>query len=156
QRLPSDYMADHFLTLPGRQAIEANKAHLRATDPRRRELGAKSNDRQHPHGGHPIDKQVQCLARGGVTPVDVLKNHQHGLSCCQALGLRYERVKRSSLPLLGREIEWRVAVAHWYRHQIGEQRSGFTEVICRLGEKRFELVKAFLGSILAPKACRPS
>ena len=59
-----------------------------APDPGRRELRPEGEDHQHPQRGHPIDEEVERLARGGIAPVHVLPHHQHRLTCRQSLELR--------------------------------------------------------------------
>ena len=51
-----------------------------APDPWWRELRPERDDHQHAKRWHPINKEVEGLACGRVTPVHVLVHHQHGLS----------------------------------------------------------------------------
>jgi hypothetical protein len=62
-----------------RQAIEREHRHMWAADPGRRKLWPEGEDHQHPQSGHPVDDEVEGLARGRVAPVHVLPHHQHWL-----------------------------------------------------------------------------
>ena len=61
QRLAAGHPHDHLGALPGRQAVETEQGHLRAAEPRGRELRAEGEDHQDPQGGGPVDEQIQRL-----------------------------------------------------------------------------------------------
>ena len=64
-------------------AHNVEACHSRFLDPsgsRQRRGAPRRNERGAAVGWHPINKEVEGLARGGVTPVHVLVHHQHGLS----------------------------------------------------------------------------
>ena len=100
QRLAAGHEGDHLGTLLARQAIEREHRHMRAPDPRRRELRPERDDHQHPKPWHPINDKVEGLACRRVTPMHVLPHHQDGLTCSQPLDLRHLGLKRLLLALL--------------------------------------------------------
>ena len=96
QRLAAGHVRDHLGALPGRQAVEREQRHVRTADPGRRELRPEGDDHQDRQRGHPLDEQVERLARGRVDPVHVLEHHQHRLTRRQSLDLRQSAREASS------------------------------------------------------------
>ena len=91
-----------------------------AADPGRRELGPVGDEYQQPHLRHSLDKKVEQLARRGIAPMYVLKDHQHGVPQRQTLGLSDQRLERLLLSLLWSKGERRVSIADGYRQQVGK------------------------------------
>ena len=56
------------------EPIEHMHRDMRLPDPGRLKLGAEGDDQQHWHARHPLDEQVEQLARAGVDPVHILDN----------------------------------------------------------------------------------
>ena len=59
------------------EPIERQTRDLGAAAPGRLKLGTKGDRQQHRQMPHPVDGQIQELARGRVDPVGVLEDHQH-------------------------------------------------------------------------------
>ena len=89
-------------------------------DPGRRELGPVGDEYQQPHLRHSLDKKVEQLARSGIAPMYVLKDHQHGVPQRQTLALSNQRLKCLLLPLLRCKLERRVSLTSWNRQQVRE------------------------------------
>ncbi|HTR14420.1 MAG TPA: hypothetical protein VMI72_14495 [Roseiarcus sp.] len=115
QSLAASDMGDHLAASSRRQAIEAEKAHMRSADTGRAELRPEGNDRQDSQRRNAVDQEIERFARGRVAPMDVLEHHQHRLARRQPLDLGDLSLKRLLLSLVWTEGERRVASARWNR-----------------------------------------
>ena len=107
----------------GGRRLRLSSRYLRAADPRRRELRAKCDDHEDAERGHPIDQQVEQLARGRVAPVRVLENHQHGVARAASPSTwAVSAASVFSLRFCGVRLERRITVADRDRQQVGKQR----------------------------------
>ena len=61
------------------QAIQRQQGDLRLAGPRRLELGAERHNEQHGQATHPLQTEVEQLARGRVDPMRVLDDHENRL-----------------------------------------------------------------------------
>jgi hypothetical protein len=121
---------------------------VRQAGPGRLELGAEGDQEQRGQALHPLDHQVQQLARGRVDPVDVLVDHQHRPLPGQELELPEQRLGCPLLPPPWREIEGWVPAGGRDRQQIGQERH---IVDGRRGrrEQRLQLLEPRLGRVVA-------
>ena len=74
--LPAEPLDQRRAVAPA-EPVQRQHRHMRLAAPGVLELGAESDDEQDRHPRHPIDRQVEQLARGRVDPMRVLENHQN-------------------------------------------------------------------------------
>ena len=67
------------------EPIERQARDMGAAGPGRLEFRAKGDRQQHRQMPHPVDGQVQQLARSRVDPVGVLEHHQHRPLPCRGV-----------------------------------------------------------------------
>ena len=59
----------------------------------------------------PASQYIERFLTGGVDPMDVLEHHQDRLTTGQCLHMVGQYFERLLLPLLRREVEWRITLA---------------------------------------------
>ena len=90
------------------------------TAPGRLKFGTKGDHQQHRQPPHPVDGQIQQLARGRVDPVGVLEHHQHRPAPRLGFELAEQRLEQLLPFALRAEVEVRGGTRQ--RQQLAQQR----------------------------------
>jgi hypothetical protein len=149
QSLLSDHPLHHRRPVIQAEPGERQRAYVRLTRPRRREIGSEGDDHQHRQVRDALDGQGQKLLRRRVDPVHVLVDHQNRLVRRERHELVHERFERQLLLALRGQIERRVTLAGRHAEQRGDQRHRTLELVRPACQQSFQLVEARLGRITA-------
>jgi hypothetical protein len=93
------------------------------SDPERIELWPKRHDQEHVKGCDSVHDPTEHFQAGGITPMCILKDHQHRTLVRQFLHLGNERLRSSLSALLGGNFEYRITSVVCKRQHLCEQRN---------------------------------
>ena len=102
------------------EPIERQARDVGAAAPGRLEFGTKGDRQQHRQTPHPVDGQIQQLARGRIDPVGVLEHHQHRPVPRLGFELAEQRLEQLLAFALRAEVEVRGGTRQ--RQQLAQQR----------------------------------
>ena len=102
------------------EPIERQTRDVGAAAPGRLEFGTKGDHQQHRQLPHPVDGQIQELARGRIDPVGVLEYHQHRPVPRLGFELAEQRLEQLLPFALRAEVEVRGGTRQ--RQQLAQQR----------------------------------
>src|SRR5262249_29655200 len=122
QQLVASDTVNHFSNFALAKTIEIECSNVGSPNPRRLELWTGVNNQQHPERPQPIHRPTQRLQARRVSPMHVLKNHQHRLGLGQRIQLRRERLKRLLSLLLWSQFKGWIPTIIWQRQHFSEQR----------------------------------
>ena len=83
QRPVADDVVDHGADLAMSQPIEGKSCDVRLPDPGRLELRPKRHDQQNAKARDPVNRATERFEAGGVAPVRILHDHEHGAGARQ-------------------------------------------------------------------------
>ena len=82
------------------EPVEGERSDMGPSNPRRLKLRPVCDDQQHAKSSYPVHRSTEGFQASWVSPVGILKDHQHGILAAQRLHLRCKRFQRLLSPLL--------------------------------------------------------
>jgi hypothetical protein len=151
QQLVADDAVDHGADVSLCQTVDRQRGHMRLSDPGRLELRPERHDQQHAKARDPVHRATERFQAGGVAPVRILEDHEHGAGARQGFQLYAECCKRFLPALFGNRLQSGVASVVGKRQHLGQQRRVLPG--CRgLRQQRIELVELCLRCVAVCKS----
>jgi hypothetical protein len=82
------YAVDHRVDFTLRQPIDSQGGYMRASDPGRLEVRSVRHEQQHAKRPNPVHHPTEQFQARGVSPMHILKDHEHRILPCECLDPR--------------------------------------------------------------------